>query len=132
MRGIFMFFTKPNHILEQAIKELISALRETPESKELLKSQDEFDKDEHAKKLLSDFQNFQQTYSIFQQGGFPGVKDQKNKLQGLQREVQKNQKIINLITAQQNFQNNLSEFVNEISQKINFPFTPPQRSGGGC
>lgn len=127
-----MFFTKFNHVLGQATKELTSALKETPEYKEFIKSRDDFNNDEEANKLLSDFQNTQQTYEIFDQGVFSGADNQKGRLRELQRRVQQNRKISNLITSQQELENFLAEFVKDISQKINFPFTPPQRSGGGC
>lgn len=121
-----------NHILEQKTKEFIKTLTETPEFKAFVKAQDDFNKDEKAKKLLVDFQNTQQTCAVFRQGGFPGVEDQEKRLRELQHRLQQNQKISDLIKSQRDLQLLISGLVNQISQGINFPFVPPQGTGGCC
>jgi len=126
-----MIFAKHNHILEEKTKDFIQALTDSPEYLSLKKAREEFESDKDAKKLLSDFQETQQTYAVFRQGGFSGAADQEKKLRELQHRLQQNQKINNLITSQQEFQIFVSDIVNEISQKINFPFAP-QQTGGGC
>lgn len=126
-----MIFTKHNHILEEKTKDFIQALQDSPEFQSLKKAREEFEKDKEAKDLLSDFQNTQQTYAVFRQGGFPEAADQEKKLRELQYKLQQNKKINNLITSQRKFQIFVSEIVNDISQKINFPFAP-QQTGGGC
>lgn len=126
-----MIFTKQNHILEEKTKDFIQALTDSPEHQSLKKAREEFESDKDAKKLLTDFQETQQTYAIFRQGGFPGVADQEKRLRELQRRLQQNQKINNLITSQREFQIFVSDIVNEISLRINFPFAP-QQTGGGC
>lgn len=124
--------TKHNHILEQKTKEFIKILTETQEFKAFIKVQDDFNKDEKAKKLLTDFQSTQQTYAVFRQGGFPGVEDQEKRLRELQHRLQQNPKIKNLIESQRNLQLLISGLVNQISQGINFPFVPPQSTGSCC
>lgn len=124
-------FTK-NHILEQKTREFIQTLTETPEFKSFVKAQDNFNKDEKAKKLLADFQNTQQASAIFRQGGFPGVEDQEKRLRELQHRLQQNQEISDLIKSQRDLQLFISDLVNQISQGINFPFAQPQRAGGCC
>lgn len=125
-----MIFTKHNHILEEKIKDFTQALTDSPEYQSLKKAREEFEKDKEAKDLLSDFQNTQQTYAVFRQGGFPGVADQEKRLRELQHRLRQNKKINNLITSQREFQIFVSEIINNISQKINFPFAP--QTGGGC
>lgn len=124
-------FTKHNHILEEKTKDFIQALADSPEYQSFKKAREEFESDKDAKKLLTDFQETQQTYAVFRQGGFLGVADQEKKLRELQHRLQQNKKINNLITSQREFQIFVSDIVNEISQKINFPFAP-QQTGGGC
>jgi len=124
--------TKNNHILDEKIKGFIQALTDSPEYQSFQKAQEEFNADEKATKLFSDFQNAQQTYSVFRQGGFPGVEDQKNKLGQLQRRMQQNKKINNLLISQRDLQILIADIVNDISQAINFPLVPPQSSGGCC
>lgn len=124
--------TKHNHILEQKTREFIQTFTETPEFKTFVEAQGNFNKDEKAKKLLADFQNTQQTFVIFRQGGFPGVEDQEKRLRELQHRLQQNPKIKNLIESQRNLQLFISGLVNQISQGINFPFVPPQGTGGCC
>lgn len=126
-----MFTPQHNHILELKTKEFIQILTDTPEFKAFVKAQDDFNGDEKAKKLLTDFQDTQQTFAVFRQGGFPGVVDQEKRLRELQNRLQQNQKISDLIKSQRDLQLLISDLVNQISQGINFPFTPPQ-SGGGC
>jgi len=124
--------TKHNHILEQKTKEFIKTLTETPEFDAFIKAQDDFNKDEKAKKLLADFQNTQQTYAIFRQGSFPGVEDQEKRLRELQHRLQQNPKIKNLVESQRDLQLLISDLVNQISKGINFPFVPPRGTGGCC
>jgi len=126
-----MIFPKTNHTLEEKTKDFIQALADSPEYQSLKKAREEFESDEKAKKLLTDFQNTQQTYAVFRQGNFPGVDDQEKRLRELQRRLQQNQKVNNLITSQREFQSLLSDITNEISRGINFPFAP-QQTGGGC
>lgn len=124
--------TKRNHILEQKTKEFIKTLTETPEFEEFIKAQNSFNKDEKAKKLLADFQNTQQTYTVFRQGGFPGVENQEKRLRELQHRLQQNPKIKNLVESQRNLQLLIFSLVNQISQGISFPFIPPRGTGGCC
>ena len=126
-----MIFTKHNHILEEKTKEFVQALIDSPEYLSLKKAREEFENDEDAKKLFKDFQETQQTYAIFRQGGFPGIEAQEKRLRELQRRLQQNRKINNLIICQRDFQIFVSDIIDEISRKINFPFAP-QQIGGGC
>lgn len=126
-----MVSTNGNHVLDEKTKNFVQALTDSREYQSFQKAQTEFDSDADAKKLLSDFQSTQQTYSVFQQGGFPGTDDQEKKLRELQRRLQQNRKINNLITSQRDLQMLIGDIVNDISQGINFPLIP-QQSGGGC
>ena len=123
--------TKHNHALEEKIKDFTQALIDSSEYQSFQKAQEEFDTDTEAKTLLSDFQNTQQTYSVFRQGGFPGTDDQEKKLRELQKRLQQNKKINNLIRSQRDLQTFIAGIVDDISRGINFPLVPPQ-SGGGC
>lgn len=117
-------------IIENKTKEYIQALSEADEVKAHKKAVEEFESDSEAKKLLADFQEAQQTYSIFRQGGFDGVKEQEEKVKDLNDKLSKNKKIQNLIKTQQDLQSLVGDLVGDISQGINFPFVQPQR--GGC
>lgn len=126
-----MILNKKDKLFDEKMKDFVQVLKESPEYISLNKAREDFESDEDAKKLLSDFQQTQQTYSVFKQGGFPGVEEEERKLRDLQNKLQGNTKINNLITAQQDFQVFITGVINGISQSINFPFTP-QQAGGCC
>lgn len=117
-------------LIQTQTKDYIKALLETEEITTYSKAVKDFKSDTDAQKLLTDFQEAQQTYAIFRQGGFDGFKEQEEKVRELQGLVQNNHKIQTLIKAQNTVQNLVGDLAGEISQAINFPFAQPQR--GGC
>lgn len=119
-----------NNSIYEKTDDYIQALIKTDEVKAHKKAAEEFEKDDDAKKLLSDFQEAQNTYAIFKQGGFDGLKEQEEKVKDLDNKLSKNQKVQALIKTQQALQALVSELTGDISQGINFPFVQPQR--GGC
>ena len=119
-----------NNSIFSKTKDYIQALSDTDEVIANKKAVEEFEKDDEAKKLLTDFQEAQRTYAIFRQGGFDGLKEQEEKVRDLNNKLSRNQKIQTLIKTQQALQTLVGELVGDISQGINFPFVQPQR--GGC
>ena len=117
-----------NHVLEQRIKGFIAALIDTPEYQAFKKAHDNFDSDNEAKQIVEDFNNTQQTFSVFRQGDFPGVEEQKERLNQLQNSLQQNPKISELLESERNLQSLVSELANHISQEIGIPFNQPQAS----
>ncbi len=118
-----------NKIIFDKTKDYIQTLSETDEVKAHKKALEEFEKDDEAKKLLTDFQEAQRTYAIFRQGGFDGLKEQEGKVRDLNNKLSKNQKIQALIKTQENLQILVGELARNISQGINFPFVQPQQRG---
>ena len=94
------------------------------------KALDDFESDSEAKKLLADYQDAQQNYAVFRQGGFDGLKEVEQKARDLNNKLSKNKKIQNLIKTQQSVQNLIAYLVDNISRGINIPFVKPQQ--GGC
>ncbi len=127
-----MTSAKKTNVLEKKTKDFIQALTNSPEYQALDKARKEFESDEDAKKLMSDFQETQRTSAIFNQGNFSGAANQKKKLRELQHRLKQNQKINNLIRSQRVFQVLISNLVQNISREIDFPFSPPQTGGGCC
>ena len=126
-----MFLTQ-NHVLEQKTKDFIEALRETPEYQAFKKAQDNFDSDNEAKQLVDDFNNTQQTYTVFRQGAFPGIEEQRKRLNQLRSKLEQNTKVSELLKSEKEFQLLVSVLASHISQEIGFPFNQPQASGGCC
>jgi cell fate (sporulation/competence/biofilm development) regulator YlbF (YheA/YmcA/DUF963 family) len=122
-----MFVTQ-NHVLEQKTSDFIKALIETPEYQAFKKAQDNFDGDSEAKQLVDDFNNAQQTYAVFRQGDFPGIEEQKGRLDQLQDKLQQNAKISELMESEKNLQDLVSELASHISEEIGVPFNQPQSS----
>jgi len=122
-----MFITQ-NHVLEQKTRDFIEALVETPEYQAFKKAQENFDSDNEAKQLVDDFNNTQQTYAVFRQGDFPGIEEQKGRLDQLQVKLQQNPKISELLESESNLQALVSELASHISQEIGVPFNQPQAS----
>ena len=117
-----------NHVLEQKTSDFIKALIETPEYQAFKKAQDNFDGDSEAKQLVDDFNNAQQTYAVFRQGDFPGIEEQKGRLDQLQDKLQQNAKISELMESEKNLQDLVSELASHISEEIGVPFNQPQSS----
>ena len=115
-------------VLEQKTKDFIAALMDTSEYHAFKKAQDNFDSDNEAKQLVDDFNNTQQTYAVFQQGDFPGIEEQKERLNQLRSRLDQNTMINELLKSEQNLQLLVSELASHISQEIGFPFNQPQAS----
>ena len=116
--------------IESKTKEYVQVLKETEEMVAYKKALDDFESDSEAKKLLADYQDAQQNYAVFRQGGFDGLKEVEQKARDLNNKLSKNKKIQNLIKTQQSVQNLISYLVDNISRGINIPFVKPQQ--GGC
>ena len=122
-----MFVTQ-NHALEQKTDDFIKALMETPEYQSFKKAQENFDSDNEAKQLVDDFNNTQKTYVVFRQGGFPGIEEQKERLNQLKNRLEQNPRISGLLESEKNLQLLVSELANHISQEAGFPFNQPPAS----
>lgn len=116
--------------IEAKTKEYIELLKATEEIVAYKKALDDFENDKEAKKLLADYQEAQQTYNVFRQGGFDGLKEVEQKARDLNYKLQKNQKIQSLIKTQRSAQYLVANLVDDISRGINIPFVKPQQ--GGC
>lgn len=116
--------------IEAKTKEYIESLKATEEIVAYKKALDDFENDKEAKKLLADYQEAQQTYNVFRQGGFDGLKEVEQKARDLNYKLQKNQKIQSLIKTQRSAQYLVANLVDDISRGINIPFVKPQQ--GGC
>lgn len=116
--------------IESKTKEYIESLKGTEEIMAYKKALDDFENDNEAKKLLTDYQEAQQTYNVFRQGGFDGLKEVEQKARELNYKLQKNQKIQSLIKTQRSAQYLVANLVDDISRGINIPFVKPQQ--GGC
>ncbi len=116
--------------IEAKTKEYIESLKATEEILAYKKALDDFENDNEAKKLLTDYQEAQQTYNVFRQGGFDGLKEVEQKARDLNYKLQKNQKIQSLIKTQRSAQYLVANLVDDISRGINIPFVKPQQ--GGC
>ena len=117
-----------NHVLEQKTRDFIAALIDTPEYQAFKKAQENFDNDKEAKQLVDDFNNTQQTYAVFRQGDFPGIEEQKERLNQLRSRLDQNTTINGLLRSEQNLQLLVAELASHISQEIGFPFNQPQAS----
>lgn len=119
-----------NQTIESKTKEYVESLKVTEEIVAYKKALDDFENDNEAKKLLTDYQEAQQTYNVFRQGGFDGLKEVEQKARDLNYKLQKNQKIQTLIKTQRSAQYLVANLVDDISRGINIPFVKPQQ--GGC
>ena len=117
-----------NHVLEQKTKDFIAALIDTAEYQAFKKAQDNFDSDNEAKQLVEDFNNTQQTYAVFRQGDFPGIEEQKERLNQLRSKLEQNPRISELLESESNLQLLVSDLANHISREIGVPFNQPQAS----
>ena len=117
-----------NHVLEQNTKDFIAALIDTAEYQAFKKARDNFESDNEAKQLVEDFNSTQQTLSVFRQGDFPGVEEQKERLNQLRSRLDQNATVSELLRSEQNLQLLVSDLANHISQEIGFPFNQPQAS----
>lgn len=118
--------------LDQKIKELSEAIRASRQWQVYQKANQAFQNDKEAKQLLNDFQMAQQTLAIFQQGGFPGQEEQREKVEELLKQVRQNKIIKEWIQSQRDMQILIENLAANISREINFPFSPLQSSGGCC
>ncbi len=119
-----------SELIQAQTKDYIQALLETDELKAYSRVFKEFDDDNEAKKLLSDYREMMQTYIVFRQAGFDGSDELAEKLMEMEAKIYSNPKIQSLLNAQKDLQAFVSNLVREISQGINFPFAEPPR--GGC
>lgn len=119
-----------NNNLEKKLKEFISAIKETKEYRAYQEADIILKNDKEASQLLADFQEAQQTLQVFQQGNFPGVQEQHQKVQDLYRKVQNNQIIMNWAKSQNKMQTLVGDLATDLTNQIKFFFAPPQK--GGC
>lgn len=117
-----------NHLLEQKTSDFIKALIKAPEYQAFKKARDDYEGDNEAKQLVEDFNNTQQTFSVFRQGDFPGAEEQKERLSQLRSRLDRNATVSELLRSEQNLQLLVSELAKHISQEIGFPFNQPQAS----
>lgn len=117
-----------NHVLEQKTNEFIKALMETPEYLAYKKAQEEFDSDNEAKQLVDDFNSTQQTYNVFRQGDFQGIKEQKERLEKLKIKLEQNTAISEFLKSENDLQVLISDLANKISEEIGLPFNQPAAS----
>lgn len=115
--------------LESKTKNYIESLRDTGEIKAYIKAYEDFENDSEAKKLLSDYQEAQQTFTVLRQGGFDGLKKAEQKVHDLNNKLSKNQKIQTLINTERSAKDLIANLVDDISRGIGIPFVKPQRSG---
>ena len=59
--------------MSESMNSFIEQIKQSDEYLKYQAAKEAFDKDTEANQLLKDFQELQQTYSIFQQGGFDGA-----------------------------------------------------------
>lgn len=119
-----------NQNLEKILKDLINAIKESKEYTNYQAADIVFKNDKEASQLLSDFQEAQQTFQVFQQGNFPGIQEQRQKVQDLYRKIQNNQIIMNWVKSQNKMQAFIGDLATYLTNHIKFPFTLPQK--GGC
>jgi len=118
--------------LDQKIKDFILAIRETKEFNDYQKAEEIYKKDKDAQSLLKDFQLAQQNLVILKQGNFSGQEEQREKVEALQKEFDKNEVIRDWIETRKKFQDLVDRLTANISSDINFPFTFIQKSKGCC
>ena len=111
-------------------KEYIKALQDTEELIKFKTALSDFKADKESTKLLSDWQEAQNSYMVLKQGGFDGVKEAEQKFRELNQVLNKNPKIQNLFNTQIKLQTLIDNLVGDIAKGIDFPFVQPQR--GGC
>lgn len=111
-------------------KEYIQALLETEEHTTYKKALSDFKNDKESTKLLSNWQEAQNSYMVLRKGNFSGAEEAEQKFRELNKIFAKNDKIQNLIKSQNRLQSLIDELVGDINQGIDFPFVQPQR--GGC
>ncbi len=119
-----------SELMQAKTQDYIQALLETDELKSYSRVLKDFDEDQEAKKLLSDYRETMQTYIVFRQAGFDGANELAEKLMEMEAKIYSNPKIQSLLNSQKDLQAFVSNLVREISQGINFPFAEPPR--GGC
>ena len=116
--------------INKKTEEYIQELLKTIEVVEYTQAVSDFKSDHQAKKLLADYQEAQQTLSVFRQGGFGGAEEQERKVEHLQKKVSENKVIQKLRKTQVELQTLVGKLAEQISLSINFSFSPPAR--GGC
>ncbi|MDZ7798704.1 MAG: YlbF family regulator [Patescibacteria group bacterium] len=113
--------------LDLKLKEFSQAIRETKKYQTYKKAAEIYEKDQEAQQLLKDFQTAQQNVNIYQQGHFSGLEEQKKEYENLLKEVRKNKVINDWIKTQKDMQKLIGLLAAELSQDINFKFTPPEK-----
>ena len=122
--------TNKNLAIYAKTKEYIQSLLETEEHTTYKKALSDFKNDKESNKLLSDWQEAQNSYMVLRKGGFGGAEEAEQKFRELNKVFAKNDKIQNLIKSQNRLQSLIDGLVGDINQGIDFPFVQPQR--GGC
>ncbi|MDZ7611215.1 MAG: YlbF family regulator [Candidatus Moranbacteria bacterium] len=115
--------------LNLKLKEFSQAIRETKEYQAYQKAAEIYKKDQNAQQLLKDFQTAQQNVNIYQQGSFSGIEEQKKEYENLLKEVRENKAINDWIKTQKDVQELVGVLAAELSQEIDFKFTPPEKRG---
>lgn len=111
------------------LKEFSQAIQKTKEYQSYKKAAEIYETDQESQKLLKDFQIAQQNVNIYQQGKFSGLEEQEKEYEKLLKEVRKNKAINDWIETQKDVQKLIGLLAAELSQDINFKFTPPERKG---
>ena len=115
--------------LDLKLKEFSQAIQKTKEYQAYKKAAEIYEKDQDAQQLLKNFQTAQQNVNIYQQGNFSGLEEQKKEYEKLFKEVRKNKVINDWIKTQKDTQELVGLLAEELSQNINFKFTPPEKRG---
>ncbi len=119
-----------NFAIYAKTKVYIQALLETEEHITYKKALSDFKNDKEATKLLSDWQEAQNSYMVLRRGGFGGAEEAEQKFRELNKVFAKNNKIQLLIKSQTRLQSLVTGLVGDINRGIDFPFVQPQQ--GGC
>lgn len=117
------------NVLNLKLKEFSEAIQKTKEYQSYKNAAEIYKTDQESQQLLKDFQIAQQNVNIYQQGNFPGLEEQEKEYENLLKEVRKNKAINNWIEAQKDVQKLIGLLAAELSQDIDFKFTPPESKG---
>jgi cell fate (sporulation/competence/biofilm development) regulator YlbF (YheA/YmcA/DUF963 family) len=113
--------------LENKLKEFTESIRQTSEYQDYLEADKNFKSDKEARQLLNDFQEAKGSLVILEQGGFSGIKEQREKTDKLFSEVKSSGIINNWLKSQERVRGLISELGKALEEDTGFPFTPPPK-----
>ena len=115
--------------IKNALNELLNVIKESDVYKAYEKAKKQWSEAKESQKVLKDFLEARNTLGVFQQGNFPGIDEQREKVNKLYNEVNKDLNIQEWMEAQEKYQQFIWEQAEYLTKELGFNFSPKPK---GC